>query len=59
MEVDEVDLGPSWMDPITTFLSIGDLRTDNAEASSIMYKAVKYHLINEILFRRGYTLPYL
>ena len=59
MEVDEVDAGPSWMDPITTFLRIGEFLTNKAEVRCIKYKAVKYHLIDGILYRRGYTFLYL
>ena len=59
MEVDEIDLVPSWMDPIIAFLTTGELSTDKAEARRIKYKAVKYHLIDGILYRMGYTLPYL
>ena len=35
MEVDLVDSSPSWMDPIATFLSIGELSTYKTEARRI------------------------
>ena len=42
MEVDEVDSCPSWMDPITVFLSKRALIADKAEARCVRYNAVKY-----------------
>ena len=59
MEVDKVDLIPSWMDLVTSFLSTGALLADKAQARRIRHKAVKNHLIDRILCKRGYTLPYL
>ena len=45
------------MDPITTFWSTGELPTDKAEVRCIKYKALKYHLIDGIRYRRGYSFP--
>ena len=32
MEVNLIDIGPSWNDPIVTFLTIGNLLTEKTEA---------------------------
>ena len=47
------------MDPITTFLNTRVLPTNKTEVRHIRYKEVKYNLIDGILYRRGYTIPYL
>ena len=59
MGVDEVIHGPSWMDPITAFLSTWELPIDEVEERRIKYKVEKYHLVNDVLYKRGYDLPYL
>ena len=38
MEVDSIDIKPSWMDPIMGYLTMGSLSTER-----IKYKSVKYH----------------
>ena len=47
------------MDLVTAFLSIEALPTDKVKERRIRYKSIKYHLIDRILYKRGYTLPYL
>ena len=59
MKVDLIDIGPSWMDPIQRYLTTGSLLTDKPDARRIRYRSAKYHIVNGILYKRGYTLPYL
>ena len=59
MEVDLIDIGPSWMDLIQMYLTTGSLPIDKSDARRIRYRLVKYHTINSILYKRGYTLVYL
>ncbi|XP_028080313.1 uncharacterized protein LOC114281927 [Camellia sinensis] len=42
--VNVIDLGPSWMDPITTFLSSEQLPTDKKEAHKLRNKVLRYYL---------------
>ena len=46
------------MDPIAAFLNSRELPTDITETRHIKYKVVNYHLVDRILYKRGYTLPY-
>ena len=59
MEVDSIDIGPSWMDPIQMYLTTGSLPTDKSNARCIRYRSKKYRIINGILYKRRYTLLYL
>ena len=47
------------MDPIQIYLTTGSLSTDKSGTRHIRYQSAKYHIINGILYKRGYTLPYL
>jgi hypothetical protein len=55
MVIDEPNQEPAydWMQPITTFLENHPPSDDNAEVKRVVRKAKQYHLIDEILFRRG------
>ena len=37
MDVDPIDPGPSWMDPITTYLTIGSLTADKNESRRVRF----------------------
>ena len=47
------------MDQIVAFLSTRELPSDKAEGRQIKYKVAKYHLMNDLFYRRGYTISYL
>ena len=47
------------MQPIIGYLRSGDLPSDKNEARRLKYKAPQYCLIDDTLFRKGFTLPYL
>ena len=47
------------MDLIMAFLIIGELPVDKAEVRHVKYKVAKYDLVDDILYRKGYTLSYL
>ena len=59
MEVDPIDMAPSWIDPLLAFLTSGDLPIEKAEARRVRYRAARYHIFNGVLYKRGYTIPYL
>ncbi|XP_052288562.1 uncharacterized protein LOC127899263 [Citrus sinensis] len=49
----------SWMDPIILYLRDGVLPPDKLRARKIRAQASRYTMIDRILYRRGYTLPFL
>lgn len=53
-------IGPSWMDPIVSFLKDGTLLEDIIEAEKTHKKALRYWLSEEQkLYKRLYLGPYL
>ena len=49
----------NWMTPIVIFLKDGRLLEDKVEARKLTIKAIKYVLINEVLYKWGFSQPYL
>ncbi|KAM2716207.1 hypothetical protein EV2_045717 [Malus domestica] len=49
----------SWITPIYKFLAHGTLQIDKVQAKQIRYKSARYLIINDQLYKRGFTLPYL
>ena len=49
----------NWMTPIVIFLKDGRLLEDKDEARKLTIKAAKYVLINEVLYKWGFSQPYL
>ncbi|XXG78142.1 hypothetical protein AAC387_Pa08g2147 [Persea americana] len=55
-----LDLGPSWMDPIITYLKDDQLPEDRTEARKIRLKATRFLLSPDSkLYRKSFTGPYL
>ncbi|XP_016652663.1 PREDICTED: uncharacterized protein LOC107880143 [Prunus mume] len=50
---------PTWMDPIRDYLTHGFLPEDKAEARRVRYRSSQYLIINNKLYKRGFSLPYL
>ena len=59
MEVDSIDIRPSWTDLILEYLTTGSLPIEKFEARCIKYQSARYHIINRVLYKRRYTLLYL
>ncbi|XP_052295784.1 uncharacterized protein LOC127901823 [Citrus sinensis] len=59
LEVGSLSNKVLWMEPIIRYLKDGDLPSDKSEARRLKYKAVQYCLIQDTLYRRGFTLLYL
>ena len=58
--VHSIQVGPSWMDPLVTFLKQGLLPEDNGEAKRVRRKAPRYWLSEEQkLYKRSYSGMYL
>ncbi|XP_075636863.1 uncharacterized protein LOC142609122 [Castanea sativa] len=49
----------SWMTPIISFLQDGHLPQDPKDASKIKQRATRFTILNDRLYKRGYSLPYL
>ena len=47
------------MTPIVVYLKDGTLPKDKDKARKLWIKAVKYVLIDEVLYKRGFSQPYL
>ena len=48
-----------WMQSIIRYLRNGDLSSDKSETRRLKYKVARYYLIEDTLYRRGFTFPYL
>ena len=58
--VHSIQVGPSWMDPLVSFLRNGSLSKDKGEVEKIRRKAPRYWLSEEQkLYKRFYSRPYL
>ncbi|XP_075636554.1 uncharacterized protein LOC142608758 [Castanea sativa] len=49
----------NWMSLIIIYLKDGRLLKDKSEARKLRVRATKYVLINEVLYKRGFSQPYL
>nr|XP_023895777.1 uncharacterized protein LOC112007641 [Quercus suber] len=72
-ELDEIQYMPSvdipvilqvgdkgnWMTPIVSYLKDGQLPEERDEARKLRVRAARYILIDEILYKRGFSQPYL
>ena len=58
-EVQQIEGEENWMTPIVIYLKDGRLPEDKDEARKLMIKAAKYVLIDEVLYKRGFSQPYL
>ncbi|CAL8174203.1 unnamed protein product [Prunus armeniaca] len=47
------------MSPIYAFLTNGTLPADKSQARKLRYRSVRYAVIDDVLYKRGYTMPYL
>ena len=50
---------PSWMDPITLYLSTGELPKERNKAHKLQIQAARFSLIDRQLFKRSFGNPYL
>ncbi|CAL8152094.1 unnamed protein product [Prunus armeniaca] len=58
-DVNTVRQDPSWMDPIHAHLTDGTLPIDKIEAKAVRQRSARYLLLQGILYRRSYSLPFL
>ena len=58
-EVQQIGGEESWMTPIIDNLKEGKLPQGRDEAHKLIIKSVKYVLMDEVLYKRGFSQPYL
>ena len=58
-EMNPINVNDSWMTPITKYLEEGTLPTDVVEARKLKVKSARFVLMQDILDKRGFSLPYL
>lgn len=49
----------TWMDSIIAYLKDGILLIDKVEAKKLRSKCARYTLIDGVLYKRGFSSPYL
>ena len=59
IEVNCVQSGESWMDPIITYIETGNFSSDPNEARKVKVKSSKSMTLNDELYKRGFSQPYL
>ena len=58
-EVQQIKDRENWMTPIVSYLKEGKLPEGKDEARKLRVKAAKYVLMDEVLYKRGFSQPYL
>ena len=58
-EIPQIEDRENLMTPIISYLKDGKLPEGKDEAKKLRVKAARYILINEVLYKRGFSQPYL
>ena len=58
-EVQQIGGDENWMTPIVGYLKEGKLPQGRDEARKLRIKSAKYVLMDEVLYKRGFSQPYL
>ena len=59
IEVNYVWSGESWTDLIITYIKTGNLLSDPTEARKVKVKWSRFTILNDELYKRGFSQPYL
>ena len=59
LEVQQIGGEENWMTPIVLYLKDERLKEDKDEARKLRIRAAKYVIIDEVLYKRGFSQPYL
>ena len=59
LEIQQIADQESWMTPIVSYLKDGKLPKGKDEAKKLRIRAARYVLIDEVLYKRGFSQPYL
>ena len=58
LEVQQIGGEENWMTPIVLYLKDERLPEDKEEAKKLRIRAAKYVIIDEVLYKRGFSQPY-
>ena len=58
-EVQQVENRENWITPIVSYLKDGKLLEGKDKASKLKVRAARYVLMDEVLYKRGFSQPYL
>jgi len=58
-EVQQIEGEENWMTPIVAYLKDGRLPEERDETRNLRTRSAKYVLIDEMLYKRGFSKPYL
>ena len=58
-KVQQIEGEENWMTLIVTYLKDGRLPEERDEAKKLRIKSAKYVIIDEVLYKRGFSQPYL
>ena len=58
-EVQQIENRENWMAPIVSHLKDGKLSKGKDEARKLRLRAARYVLMDEVLYKRGFSQPYL
>ena len=59
LDVSYIQLKGSWMDPIVTYIKDGTLLVNPSEARKIKVRSSRFTILNDELYKRGFSQPYL
>ena len=59
LEIQQIADQESWMTPIVSYLKDGKLPEGKDEAKKLRIRVARYVLIDEVLYKRGFSQPYL
>ncbi|XP_075649991.1 uncharacterized protein LOC142620513 [Castanea sativa] len=59
LEIQQIEGGENWTTPIIVYLKEGRLLEDRDKARKLRVRAAKYVLVDEVLYKRGFSQPYL
>ena len=59
LEVQQIENRENWMTPIVSYLKDGKLPEGKDEARKLRVRAARYVLMDEVLYKRGFSQPYL
>ena len=58
-KVQQIENEENWLTPIVSYLKDGKLLKGKDEARKLRVKATRYFLMDEVLYKRGFSQPHL
>ena len=58
-KIQEIDVGEDWTTPLKGYLQSGSLPDEKDAARRLKVRATRFVLINDTLYKRGFSQPYL